>query len=34
MSVKENNQTGIEIFPYDEKWEKTFLLTEDVLKKI
>lgn len=32
MSVKENNQTGIEIFPYDEKWEKTFLSIEDVMK--
>lgn len=32
MSVKENNQTGIEIFPYDEKWKKTFLSIEDVLK--
>ncbi|MFJ7978060.1 GrpB family protein [Peribacillus sp. NPDC096379] len=32
MSVKDNNLTGIEIFPYDEKWEKTFQSIEDVLK--
>jgi GrpB-like predicted nucleotidyltransferase (UPF0157 family) len=32
MSLKENDQTGIEIFPYDKKWEKTFLSIEDILK--
>lgn len=32
MSMKENNPTGIEIFPYNETWETAFLTIEDVLK--
>lgn len=32
MSLKENNQSGIEIVTYNEKWEKTFILLEDLLK--
>lgn len=32
MSKKENNQSGVEIFPYDEKWGKSFLSLENVLK--
>jgi GrpB-like predicted nucleotidyltransferase (UPF0157 family) len=33
MSVKENNQSGIEIVTYNEKWGKSFILLEDFLKK-
>lgn len=32
MAEKGNNQSGIEISTYDEKWVKYFLLLEDVLK--